>query len=116
MIPINASSFWNPAVVYAYSSYFYFGGYDGSSDLSTIARLDGSSYKWSQIGRLNEGRGGHNVIYLNNHFLIVGGWGTKNTENCEYKNGRMVCQSQFPSLTKYQTTPELMMVTDDFCD
>ena len=116
MIRINASSFYDQAVVYVYSSYFYFGGFDGSSDLSIIARLDGSSYKWSKVGQLNEGRNGHNAIHLNDIFLFVGGQGTKNTEKCEFKNDQMVCHSQFPSLTNYWTTPELMIVTDDYCD
>ena len=116
MIPIKGEI--NPkishqAVVYAHSSYFYFGGvYSGS----IIARLDGSSYKWNYVGRLNEGRNGHNAIHLNDIFLVVGGDGTKKTEKCEYKNGQMVCHSQSPSLTNYKYTPELMTVSNDFCD
>ena len=84
--------------------------------LSTIARLDGSSYKWSKVGQLNEGRRGHNAIHLNGHFLVVGGEGTKNTEKCKYKNDQMVCYSQSPSLANYAYTPELMIVADDYCD
>ena len=113
LIPNNANSINEQAVVYAYSSYFYFGG-DGAE--SIIARLDGSSYKWSQIGQLNEGREGHNAIYLNDHFLVVGGWGTKRTEKCEYKNNEMICNSQSPSLYNYVYTPELMIVYDDYCN
>ena len=113
MIPINASALRNQAVVYAYSSYFYFGGHGA---YSIIARLDGSSYKWSKVGQLNEGRLGHNAIHLNDIFLVVGGDGTKKTEKCEYKYDQMVCQSQSPSLTDYKYTPELMIVSDDFCD
>ena len=120
MIPINANSFSHQAAVYAYSSYFYFGGMNkggGSSNkVSTIARLDGSSYKWSKVGQLNEGRYGHNAIHLNGHFLVVGGAGTYKTEKCEYKNNQMVCHSQSPSLTKYAYTPELMIVSDDYCN
>ena len=120
MIPINASVLSHQAVVYAYSSYFYFGGhglYKGKwSDLSTIARLDGSSYKWSKVGQLKERRHGHNAIHLNGFFVVVGGAGTKNTEKCEYKNDQMACHSQSPSLTDYTYTPELMTVADDFCD
>ena len=115
MIPTNAKSIWQQAVVYAYSSYFYFGGV---SAWSTIARLDGSSYKWSKVGQLKERRHGHNAIHLNGFFLVVGGHGKfgKNTEKCEYKNNQMVCQSQSPSLTGYALTPELMIVADDYCD
>ena len=117
MIPINASGFWNQAVVYVYSSYFYFGGTtENFTHLSTIARLDGSSYKWNKVGQLKEGRNGHNAIHLNGHFHVVGGWGTYKTEKCEYKNNQMVCHSQSPSLAHYEFTPELMIVSDDYCD
>ena len=116
LIPINAGSIWLHAVVYVHSSYFYFGGDDGSKKVSTIARLDGSSYKWSKVGQLNQGRNAHNAIHLNGHFLVVGGYGTKKTEKCEYKNNQMVCHSQSPSLTNYRYTPELMTVSDDYCN
>ena len=115
LIPINARRIWHQAVVYAYSSYFYFGGY-GGRELSIIARLDGSSYMWSKVGQLNEGRYGHNAIDLNGFFVVVGGFGTKKTEKCEYKNYKMVCHSQSPRLINYHEYPELMTVADDFCD
>ena len=114
MIPVYAGYIYNQAVVYAYSSYFYFGGYGAQS---TIARLDGSSYKWNQVGQLNEGRYAHNAIHLNGHFLVVGGsWGTFKTEKCEYINDQMFCHSQSPTLTNYRFTPELMTVPDNYCN
>ena len=112
LIPIYANSIFYQAVVYAYSSYFYFGGFGVNK---IIARLDGSSYKWSKVGQLNQGRFEHNAIHLNGHFLVVGGYGTTNTEKCEYQYDQMVCQSQSPSLTYYVRTPELMIVSDDYC-
>ena len=111
----NASIFWNPAVVYAYSSYFYFGGSATNLSTKTIARLDGSSYKWSKVGQLNEGRFGHNAILLNDIFLVVGGRYTKKTEKCEYIYDQMVCHSQTPSLTEYAFAPELMIMSDYYC-
>ena len=137
MIPINASSLYHQAVVYAHSSYFYFGG-DGAE--SIIARLDGSSYKWNKVGQLKQGRYGHNAIHLNrNYFLVVGGWGLcptvpdhvhggvhdyrcgkhdfiRKTEKCKYKNNKMVCHLKYPRLKDYKVTPELMTVPDDYCD
>ena len=115
MIPINAKSIYGQAVVYAYSSYFYFGGY-GGRELSIIARLDGPSYMWSKVGQLNEGRCGHNAIPLNGFFVVVGGRYTRKTEKCEYKNDQMVCHPQSPSLTDYYGYPELMTVAHDYCD
>jgi len=112
-----ASSFFNQAVVYVHSSYFFFGGWGhGGNDRSTIARLDGSSYQWSKVGQLNQGRNGHKAIHLNDIFLVAGGWGTKKTEKCKYKNDQMVCELQSPSLTNHAWYPELMAMTDDFCD
>ena len=117
LIPFNAcgtcTSFCDPApVVYAQLSYFYF-------CYQIIARLDGESYKWSRVGELNRGRFGHNVFYLNGRFLVVGStyiFGAK-SEKCIYKNNEMVCYSQYPKLLgKYSYTPELMTVTDDYCD
>ena len=83
---------------------------------SIIARLDGSSYKWDKVGQLNQGRNGHNAIHLNGHFLVVGGYGSYETEKCEYKNNQMVCHSQSPRLSYNALTPELMTVFDDYCD
>ena len=113
LIPIYASKILEQAVVYAHSSYFYFGGVGAES---VIARLDGSTYKWNNVGKLNEGRRGHNAVYLSGNFLVVGGHGTKQTEKCKYKNNQMLCQSQSPSLAHYSITPELMAVYDDYCD
>ena len=126
MIHINASYIYDQAVVYAHSSYFYFGG-DGrpivndkpatrSVELSIIARLDGSSYKWSKVGELNEARESHNAIQLNGQFLVAGGRDTYKTERCTYNNNKMVCHSQSPSLEWYVSTPEFMTVSDDYCD
>ena len=43
----------NQAVVYAYSSYFYFGGGSTTNhNLPIIARLDGKSFTWSHVGGL----------------------------------------------------------------
>ena len=115
LIPINAksNSFQNYAAVYANTSYFYFGGYYSQS---IIARLDGSSYKWHRVGNLIQGRRGHNVVHLNGVFLVVGGKETKNTERCVYENNQMKCKSQSPSLKMYCYNPELMTVSDDYCN
>ena len=124
---MNASYIYSQAVVYAHSSYFYFGGYGPriSNDklvlysdvfLSIIARLDGSSYKWSKVGELNEARESHNAIQLNGQFLVAGGSDTYKTERCTYNNNKMVCHSQPPNLEWYVSTPEFMTVSDDYCN
>ena len=116
-IPFNANDISDLAVVYAHSSYFYFGGYsDAYYNLSIIARLDGESFEWTKVGQLKEGRYGHNAIHLNGYFIVVGGYGSRKTEKCVYNNNQMICNSQSPSLTYYAYTPELMVVHDDYCN
>ena len=113
LIPLNASYIFHQIVVYAHSSYFYFGG----TSTSTIARQDGLSYKWSKVGQLKQGRIGHNAIYINGQFLVVGGQDVDlKTERCVYKNNQMVCHSQSPTLTLNHNHPELMIVSDDYCN
>ena len=85
---------------------------------SMIARLDGASYEWFLVGLLNQGRLRHNVIYLNGHFLVVGG-GTDSfplkTEKCVYRDNKVICDSQAPLLFMYSENPELMIVPHDYC-
>ena len=115
MIPFNecntCSGTCNPVpVVYAHLSFFYFCN-------QIIARLDGKSYRWSQVGKLNQGRIGNNAFYLSGHFLVVGGRISALTEKCTYKNDKMDCHSQYPKLSSmYSQTPELITVSDDYCD
>ena len=113
LIPFNANDISDQAVVYAHSSYFYFGGFPSKS---IIARLDGESFEWTKVGQLKEGRNGHNAIHLNGHFIVVGGYGTRKTEKCVYKNNQMICNTQSPSLNMYFYTPELMIVLDNYCN
>ena len=117
-IPFNANDISDPAVVFAHSSYFFFGGYSKANfHLSIIARLDGESFEWTKVGQLKEGRYGHNAIHLNGYFIVVGGHGIyENTEKCMYNNNQMICNSQSPSLNNYYNTPELMIVSDDYCN
>ena len=87
-----------------------------NKDVSIIARLDGESFEWTKVGHLNQGRSGHNAIHLNGHFIIVGGSFTRKTEKCLYNNNEMTCSSQSPSLESYQYFPELMIVSNDYCN
>ena len=115
-IPLNANDICDQAVVYAQSSYFYFGGYSVENGyLSIIARLDEESLTWTKVGQLNRGRSGHNAIHLNGHFIVVGGYYTRKTEKCLYNNNQMVCKLQYPSLNNYARTPELMAVPGNYC-
>ena len=82
---------------------------------SIIAKLD-SNFTWSHVGNLNQARGGHNVIVIQNEVLIVGGYHqTYSTERCIYRIGQMNCTEQLPELTKYTNYPELLAVPNDFC-
>ena len=64
------SGFWakhNPTV-YIRGSYVFFGGY--FTDI--IAKLDGKSFKWSKIGKLNDIRKHHGAIMIGDTVFVVG--------------------------------------------
>ena len=56
------------SVVYLQGSYVFFGGY--GTDI--IAKLDGKSFKWSKIGKLNTQRKHHGAIIIGDTVFIVG--------------------------------------------
>ena len=94
-----------------------FGGqtFSDSTD-STISRLDSITFTWSQVGDLNKGRHGHNVIEIQGEFLVIGGTsGTLKTERCKLVNGQMLCTEQEPNLYNYREYPELVAVSDNYC-
>ena len=115
----NANEISSFAVVFFDSGFYYFGGYTkfpNAYNFGVIARLDSNSFQWSKIGQLNKGRSGHNAILIGDEFLIVGGYGTRDTEKCKYNDGEMVCSAQSPTLDDYGFFPELFAVPDDFCE
>ena len=93
-----------------------FGGWlDDNNYSSIIAKLD-SSFTWSHVGNLNQARGGHNVIIIQDEVLVVGGYRqTYSTERCIHRNGQMSCTEQLLELTNYTNYPELLAVPNDFC-
>ena len=56
------------SAVYLKGSYVFFGGY--GTDI--IAKLDGKSFKWSKIGKLNTQRKHHGAIMIGDTVFIVG--------------------------------------------
>ena len=81
-----------------------------------IARLDGVTYSWTQVGELIQGRHGHNAIVVQGEILVVGGYsGSIKTERCIEIDGQMQCGAQEPELEYYTYYPELFAVPDNFC-
>ena len=82
-----------------------------NQDLDIIARLDGVSFEWSQLGTLYGARKSHNAIKVDGSIFIIGGKGRQYTEKCtDY-----VCTRQDPDLEDFGLWPELLQVSIDFC-
>ena len=88
------------------------------------ARLGAVSKQWVKIGDLSRSRSDHGAIFVDNHFLIVGGesrgvggtLGAVQTDKCSFtENGQISCDSQAPTLLHYRQYPELFLVNDQFC-
>ena len=109
------------AVIHHQKAYLYFGGYTNNTEFDrTIAQLDGRTFQWSIIGQLNQGRNGHNVVQLQDKFLVIGGYnydlGSVMAEKCVYSKGNMKCTVQQPSLYYYTDFPELLAVPETYCN
>ena len=126
--PTKAGTFINRApIIYHEKSFFLFGGksFDEASAPfgyyaeKRIGRMDLDG-QWTEAGRMNQGRYGHNVIY-NGVFLMVFGGSSEDyntelqTERCSVRNGSISCFSQTPDLKNYSFYPELFLVPDNFC-
>ena len=78
--------------------------------------LDG---QWTEAGKMNQARYGHNVIYNGVFIMVIGGRPEDDrqvpTERCSIINGSISCFSQTPELKDYYAYPELFLVPDDFC-
>ena len=56
----------------------YFNGvflFFGGLDIETIAELNGQSYQWRKVGKINTVRRNHGVIRIGNAVFVVGGDG-----------------------------------------
>ena len=102
----------NNLSVYKNGAFFFFGGYNAAS---VIAMLDVSTKTWNQVGTLNQGRNGHAVVVRRTEFIVLGGYGTKDTERCVYDDGKMNCEVVQPILTDFSYYPETMLVNENFC-
>ena len=93
-----------------------FGGYTSNTSTDNlIARLDGVTFSWGQVGELTQGRWGHGAIVVQGEILVVGGASSYKTERCNEIEGQMRCSAQEPELSDYFYYPELFAVPDNFC-
>ena len=63
------------ATVSLSDSVVVFGGWNGRSDLSTVAEFSASSGAWSKLGDLQQPRHGHSAITNGKTVLVIGGSG-----------------------------------------
>lgn len=101
------------AVVYAYESFFIFGGFVGHAT-QIIARCD-RYYQWSEAGRLNRTRYWHGVIVVDGQFLVIGGRSNSQTERCTIADNEITCFTQAPSLSNCYAWPGTFLVEFDYC-
>ena len=95
-------------------AFYVFGG---TYNLRNIARLDGVSQRWSLAGKLNSDRLRHNVIFDGTYFLVVGGEGSKKTENCVLDETVITCTEQDSDpISDYVEYPALFLTADDYGD
>ena len=78
-----------------------------------VATFDG--IVWTSLGLLNSARSSHNVIWLENRIIVVGGQGDLMTESCTIANNQTTCTDIGPSLKQYRKYPELFIVDSNFC-
>ena len=102
------------SIIYHDGAFFIFGG---KYNLRNIARLDEVSQRWSLAGKLNSDRLRHNVIFDGTYFLVVGGEGSKKTENCVLDETVMTCTEQDSDpISDYVEYPALFLTADDYGD
>ena len=109
-------------LIYHEKSFFLFGGYSsyeasnpyGYYEERRIGRMDLDG-QWTEAGKMNQARHGHNVIYNGVFIMVIGGRSERETERCSIINGSISCFSQTPELKDYYAYPELFLVPDDFC-
>ena len=111
---LKAKLYYQPAI-HVDAAFYIFGGYADDSKSNVIARLDATTYVWTQSGTINHARRLHNVIYVESAFLVIGGSGQLPTEKCELLGDTMSCSTQEPTLDNYTAWPELILVEDDYC-
>ena len=104
------------------NSFYVFGGFDGNlypNYAKRISKFDMSTLRWSVLGSLNIGRSGHNVIEVDDQFLVIGGeYDSGNccfvSEKCRFWRGRVICTTQEPTVEYFGFKVELFLVPDNF--
>ena len=111
--PFSSKIYSAPTLFFA-DHFWIFGGLDGKGG-SQIARYDPNSDVWTDFGRLAAGRDGHNVIFTQEGFFVIGGNENKPTEKCKFDDFSCECSMQAPYLTDYVSYPELFLTKNDYC-
>ena len=115
LVPVKATSFLARApIIYVDGAFYVIGGL-GATNQNVIGRLDATTKIWSKSGELVNGRYGHRAIFDGASILVVGGEGTKKTENCAISKGQITCFEQDQELYNYNIYPELFLIPANFC-
>ena len=109
--PIDTNAY---AAIFESGNFYYFGGADDSGPLSSILRLNAATWTWSNVGNLNSARNGHEVILIENTYLVIGGELNQPNEVCLLNNGQFTCEEKNTTLDNYRYKPLLFLVSNNF--
>ena len=118
--PPVITSFSKYAVVYDAGNFYYFGGHDTGvglpygTELDSILRLNAATWTWSEVGKLNSIRRGHQVVVVDNTFMVLGGGDIRHNEACTLNNDEFTCEEKTSKLNYYGHTPLVVLVDDDY--
>ena len=82
------------------------------SHLRSIFCLNAVSWTWSTVGQLNSARSAHDIILVEDTFLVIGGMNAKPNEACLLKNGEFTCE--ITSYMNNYVNPILFLVNDTY--
>ena len=97
------------------STFYVFGGSNGSRQSNVIASFDTTTKQWKKLGELNEARSDHGVTFHQGQFIVVGSViGISPVERCTLSGDSIKCTTVEPELRNCDLA--LMLVTEDYCE
>ena len=102
------------AVVFTAGNFYYFGGLDKGTTLSSILCLNATTWTWSKVGKLNSARYSNGVILVEDTFMVLGGSGRQQNEACRLKDGKFICEEKTSKLENYYNNALLFLVKDNY--
>lgn len=118
---LEGPSITNQPVVALENTFYIFGGKIGDGGTKTIAAFSTITKQWKKSGELHYARYGHGVFIQKGTFIVIGGLDIKTaelerkTERCTLIDESIQCTAIDPKLNSYFNYPEMIYVSDDYC-